>query len=693
MLDQSMQFERFLLNDVLVDAKKMRVKVAKEWLPIEHKQLALLRLLMQKAPEPVTRDDIIDQIWPNLVVSDNSVSQLIVQLRKTLGDTSKKPQFIKTVPKVGYQCIAAISQAPNLLDRAQAPVQNIPLHWMAGGIAVGFCLALIMVWDWGGVKPVRKIDYISRITSAPGAEVQLSFSPNGRYLAYSQIVSGNSHFDLAVYDLQTQTAHTVKSSGYSEQLPTWSADGNWLLYYRVGPFSCDVKALSVGNAIELWRLNKEVHLMECDGAQEPAKIMWQSEGNLLVNRALAGEKALIRYAVQSDPEGTFTTKELHSLNGVKHFDALNGRVLFVDDHDRVFKTAMSLDSQALEPIDIGSTNTAYFGLTQNEVVSIGSELLLYPAASVASSIYKPYGTITEVAIERQTGYLAHTEGTAEVNLYLFNRHKKGFQAVSSNARVDTLASISPDGMQLAYVSEVPRMDPQIDHVEIWLKHSLKASPNLLTKMPKSDKPKFLLFSSDGEYLALLSEDNTLFIVNVFAKKPVAVVKQNASLHNIYWSDGEQSIYYQTMDSGVPQFWRYEVGTASNYLLDNTFSSTLPLLKKNVSFEGFKTSLKHYLFDVLEGQVSLEQLSRSIDLYRPAVHKNGIYYVIKQGHQLALYNFNSFLQQNEFVADVGLHLYDMNVKLGLSATEDGQQIILNRVENLEMDIVLHKFEEN
>ncbi|WP_155730636.1 winged helix-turn-helix domain-containing protein [Pseudoalteromonas luteoviolacea] len=690
MLDQSMQFERFLLNDVLIDTKKMRVKTAGKWTPIEHKQLALLRLLIYKAPEPVTRDEIIEQLWPNLIVSDNSVSQLIVQLRKVLGDTSKKPLFIKTVPKVGYQCIATFSHTPTLIEKSKTPNKNIPFHWMMGGIALGFSLALVILFDWKGDGSTQKIDYISRITSAPGAEVQLSFSPNGRYLAYSQIVSGSSQFDLAVYDLQTQTSHTVKSSGYSEQFPAWSADGNWLVYYRFGPFGCEVRALSVNNAIELWRLNKEVHLLECDGAHEPEKIIWYSKDSLLVNRAMSGKKALVKYDTFIDDRGQLELRESQILQGVQHYDVLGDNLLYSNTNDEVFKSRVSFDGEAVELVGLGKISKPYFGLTESEVVSLTGDLRLHVGEQKTASIYKPYGKITELAVGRGSGHLAHTEGTAEVNLYLFNRNKAEFQAISSNSRVDTLASISSEGMQLAYVSTAPRVDPQIDHVEVWIKHRLKASPSLLTKMSKSDKPRLLLFSSDGEYLAILSEANTLFIINVFAKNPVAVVKENSSLRNIYWADDGKSIYYQTTESGEQQYWQYDVGSTGNYLLAENGNKPLPLSKKNISFDGFLLALKQYLFEVLEGQVSLEQLSSSIDLYRPAVHKNGIYYVIKQGHQLSLYNFNSVVQKNEFVADIGLHLYSMNVDLGLSTTEDGNQIILNRVENLEMDIVLHKF---
>ncbi len=51
----------------------------------------------------------MDVLWNDTIVSDNSVSQAITQLRKSLNDDKGTPRFIKTVPSVGYQLIAELT--------------------------------------------------------------------------------------------------------------------------------------------------------------------------------------------------------------------------------------------------------------------------------------------------------------------------------------------------------------------------------------------------------------------------------------------------------------------------------------------------------------------------------------------------------------------------------------------------------
>ncbi len=53
--------------------------------------------------------------------------------------------------------------------------------------------------------------YESRLTSTPGPESFLRYSPQGCYLAFSQSNSNRSQMDLAIYDQQTQSVHLIKA--------------------------------------------------------------------------------------------------------------------------------------------------------------------------------------------------------------------------------------------------------------------------------------------------------------------------------------------------------------------------------------------------------------------------------------------------------------------------------------------------
>jgi eukaryotic-like serine/threonine-protein kinase len=79
--------------------------------PLPPKAFDLLALLVQHAGRLVEKECIIQALWPKTFVEEANVANLIGLLRKTLGDSPEKPEFIQTVPKRGYRFVATMSQA------------------------------------------------------------------------------------------------------------------------------------------------------------------------------------------------------------------------------------------------------------------------------------------------------------------------------------------------------------------------------------------------------------------------------------------------------------------------------------------------------------------------------------------------------------------------------------------------------
>lgn len=92
-------FEEFELADEL-----RRAGAALKMTP---KALALLRVLVQRGGSVVTRQEIWDTVWPRMVVSDAALTVCIAEIRRVLGDDSRNPRFLATVPRRGYRFIAS----------------------------------------------------------------------------------------------------------------------------------------------------------------------------------------------------------------------------------------------------------------------------------------------------------------------------------------------------------------------------------------------------------------------------------------------------------------------------------------------------------------------------------------------------------------------------------------------------------
>jgi transcriptional activator of cad operon len=71
--------------------------------------MRLLLCLAEHAGEVVSIEELLEQVWPDVVVSADSVYQAVASLRRLLRDDPRKPSYIATVPRRGYRMMAAVS--------------------------------------------------------------------------------------------------------------------------------------------------------------------------------------------------------------------------------------------------------------------------------------------------------------------------------------------------------------------------------------------------------------------------------------------------------------------------------------------------------------------------------------------------------------------------------------------------------
>jgi DNA-binding winged helix-turn-helix (wHTH) protein/tetratricopeptide (TPR) repeat protein len=84
------------------------------YLPIPRQTSLLLNILIERAGEVVTRDEIQNFLWPEgeHLDHEHAINRTVNNLRMVLRDTAKKPRFIETVPKRGYYFIAPVTLIP-----------------------------------------------------------------------------------------------------------------------------------------------------------------------------------------------------------------------------------------------------------------------------------------------------------------------------------------------------------------------------------------------------------------------------------------------------------------------------------------------------------------------------------------------------------------------------------------------------
>jgi len=106
--------DKFLIGHWLFDpmANTLSHTIATDQLEIklDHKVAEVLQYLIAQQGKVITRDELLDNLWPNQVIADDVLNVAISSLRKALGDKPKQPDFIKTIPRKGYQLISHVEK-------------------------------------------------------------------------------------------------------------------------------------------------------------------------------------------------------------------------------------------------------------------------------------------------------------------------------------------------------------------------------------------------------------------------------------------------------------------------------------------------------------------------------------------------------------------------------------------------------
>lgn len=150
------------LQDWFLNTETGAIALASEQGLIEHARLEqipleLLLCLIRYQGENVTKQTMLDEVWPNKEVSEDVVSATISQIRKVLGDKARNPTFIKTIPKVGYCLIAAVIEHQEDLEQPENVTNNAPSDTQVDDkkfpMIYRFILLLVLIvlyWTYSG---------------------------------------------------------------------------------------------------------------------------------------------------------------------------------------------------------------------------------------------------------------------------------------------------------------------------------------------------------------------------------------------------------------------------------------------------------------------------------------------------------------------------------------------------------------
>lgn len=93
--------------DFVVSRRRRQLFRSGVALPLIPRYFDLLVLLIDRRPAVVTRREIFDEVWGDVIVTDGALTQAVRTLRRTLGDDPREPIFIRTASRHGYSFVFA----------------------------------------------------------------------------------------------------------------------------------------------------------------------------------------------------------------------------------------------------------------------------------------------------------------------------------------------------------------------------------------------------------------------------------------------------------------------------------------------------------------------------------------------------------------------------------------------------------
>ena len=79
--------------------------------PLTAKVFDTLRVLVENAGRLLTKDELMQSIWPDSVVEENNLNHNVSVLRRALGEQATGQSYIETVPRAGYRFVAEVRES------------------------------------------------------------------------------------------------------------------------------------------------------------------------------------------------------------------------------------------------------------------------------------------------------------------------------------------------------------------------------------------------------------------------------------------------------------------------------------------------------------------------------------------------------------------------------------------------------
>jgi DNA-binding winged helix-turn-helix (wHTH) protein len=106
----------FRFADIEVREREFSLTKAGECLSVESKAFRVLLILLRNPGRLIPKQELLDAVWGDAAVTENSLARAVALLHKALADEARTPRFIETVATVGYRFLCKVEASEDALE-------------------------------------------------------------------------------------------------------------------------------------------------------------------------------------------------------------------------------------------------------------------------------------------------------------------------------------------------------------------------------------------------------------------------------------------------------------------------------------------------------------------------------------------------------------------------------------------------
>ncbi len=279
----------FRLHSWLVQPELNRVSGPDGEVRLEPRVMLVLVRLARVPGRVVTRNELLDEVWGETIVGEESLTRAISDLRRVLGDNPRQPVYIETIRNHGYRLVAPVTPAPDEEPVAAGPTppaeestapavepsrpdpeptpappfnssappprrRYLPWGTLVALVAVAALFFGRRFFGSDAPPPASLPTAIASLEALPltsfaGHERHPAFSPDGTRVAF--VWSGPDDGVHGVWVKQRDSASPLRLSdapGWAAW-PTWRPDGQAVAWVQVGGDGSEIRVVpSLGGA-------------------------------------------------------------------------------------------------------------------------------------------------------------------------------------------------------------------------------------------------------------------------------------------------------------------------------------------------------------------------------------------------------------------------------------------------------------